>query len=132
MRAAWLDIGPSDQRITVSSIVLHELETGALLSDRPGLQRDRLHTFVDRCTVVEFGPGDAVEAAQVRSRLLRAGTPIGALDILIAGQAIARGWTLVTRNVKHFGRIGGLPIIDWSVGTEPLDPAEIARRVAAP
>ena len=51
------------------------------------------------------------------------------LDTLIAGQALARGWTVVTRNVRHFGRVEGLPLIDWGVSPELLTPAEIAARV---
>jgi tRNA(fMet)-specific endonuclease VapC len=40
-------------------------------------------------------------------------TPIGAYDILIAGQARARGLTLVTRNLREFERIPGLSSENW-------------------
>jgi tRNA(fMet)-specific endonuclease VapC len=41
------------------------------------------------------------------------GRPIGAYDILIAGQAIARDLILVTANHREFGRIKGLRWEDW-------------------
>ena len=39
---------------------------------------------------------------------------IGSMDLLIAGQAISRGWAVITRNVRHFGRVEGLAVEDWS------------------
>ena len=36
----------------------------------------------------------------------------------IAGQARARGWTVVTENRREFDRVDGLTVIDW---TEPQD-----------
>ncbi|HEV7679743.1 MAG TPA: PIN domain-containing protein [Candidatus Dormibacteraeota bacterium] len=46
--------------------------------------------------VVDFDDEDARTAGQVRATLEAAGTPIGAYDVLIAGQAVRRGSTLVT------------------------------------
>jgi hypothetical protein len=42
-----------------------------------------------------------------------AGKPIGAYDLLIAGQALHRKLTLVTANAKEFGRIKSLLWEDW-------------------
>jgi tRNA(fMet)-specific endonuclease VapC len=41
------------------------------------------------------------------------GTLIGPYDVLIAGQAVARGMILVTRNIQEFGRVMRLQIQDW-------------------
>jgi tRNA(fMet)-specific endonuclease VapC len=49
----------------------------------------------------------------VRARLERAGTPIGPLDTLIASQAVARKFTLVTNNEREFRRVAGLSIENW-------------------
>jgi predicted nucleic acid-binding protein len=40
--------------------------------------------------------------------------PIGAYDLLIAGQALRRGLTVVTANTAEFGRVTGLSWQDWS------------------
>jgi len=36
------------------------------------------------------------------------------MDTLIAAQALRLGATVVTRNVREFGRIQGLKVIDWA------------------
>jgi tRNA(fMet)-specific endonuclease VapC len=50
----------------------------------------------------------------VRAALEKSGTPIGPYDLLIAGQALARGLTVVTANVGEFGRVPGLETVDWT------------------
>ena len=62
--------------------------------------------------------------------LRRLGRSIGDIDTLVAGQALARGWTVVTGNVSHFGRVEGLSLIDWGVSSDILSTGEVARRVA--
>ena len=42
------------------------------------------------------------------------GKPIGAYDLLIAGQALRRKMTLITANTKEFGRVKGLLWEDWA------------------
>ena len=49
----------------------------------------------------------------VRSRLEAAGTPIGGNDLLIAAHAIVLDMTLVTDNVREFGRVVGLRVENW-------------------
>lgn len=39
--------------------------------------------------------------------------PFGPLDTLIAGQALARGFTVVTRNVRELSRVTGLAFENW-------------------
>lgn len=60
-----------------------------------------------------LGLAEAVAAAKVRAGLEAKGTPIGPLDTLIAGTALAAGGTLVTRNVKEFRRVDGLLVENW-------------------
>jgi tRNA(fMet)-specific endonuclease VapC len=68
---------------------------------------------VSLLTILPFGSAEARAAARVRSGLERQGLPIGPLDTLIAGTAMAHGLTLVTHNVEEFGRVEGLAIVDW-------------------
>ncbi|MCJ2132835.1 type II toxin-antitoxin system VapC family toxin [Methylobacterium sp. J-026] len=57
-------------------------------------------------------PYDALYA-DLRFELERAGTPIGANDLLIATQALADESVLVTDNTREFARIDGLMIENW-------------------
>jgi tRNA(fMet)-specific endonuclease VapC len=61
-----------------------------------------------------FDDEDAREAGRVRAELELAGKPIGAYDVLIAGQARRRAATLVTSNVTEFTRVVGLKLEDWA------------------
>lgn len=47
------------------------------------------------------------------------GMPIDDVDILIAGVALAHEWTLVTHNQRHFDKIAGLTVEDWSTTKSP-------------
>ena len=63
--------------------------------------------------VLPFTADDAQRAAEIRAVLQRAGTPIGLYDTLIAGQALARDLTLVTRNTREFLRVQRLRVENW-------------------
>lgn len=62
-----------------------------------------------------FEPADAEHAGAIRVHLERAGTPIGAYDLLIAAQARRHGAILVTANEREFARVPGLTSEDWAV-----------------
>ncbi len=65
--------------------------------------------------VVPFDAADARAAGAVRANLEAIGRPIGPLDTLIAGQALARRLILVTANTQEFVRVEGLHCEDWSI-----------------
>ncbi|HEV7455804.1 MAG TPA: type II toxin-antitoxin system VapC family toxin [Roseococcus sp.] len=103
--------------VFVSAIVLHELFYGAFKSARV----ERNVALVERLRfgVLEFSAEDARAAGRVRAALAAKGTPIGPYDVLIAGQAVARGLVLVTGNRGEFERVDGLSVEDWNLGGWP-------------
>jgi tRNA(fMet)-specific endonuclease VapC len=96
--------------VGVSAIVMHELFYGAFRSARVEANVARVDGL--RFEVVAFEREDARAAGAVRAALASAGARIGPCDVLIAGQALARGATLVTHNVREFGRVEGLRVED--------------------
>lgn len=120
----------SDAPIMISALVVHELETGLVDGSATARRHVQIATLLAQGTAVDFTVDDGRASGRLRGMLRASGTPIGEIDTLIAGQALGRGWTVVTRNVRHFGRVEGLPLIDWSEGSEPLTPERIAARVA--
>ncbi|MDD9984010.1 MAG: type II toxin-antitoxin system VapC family toxin [Gammaproteobacteria bacterium] len=98
--------------IGLSAIVTYELYYGAFNSRR----MDRNIELLDRLAfeVVPFDASDARVAGAIRSELEAVGRPIGPYDLLIAGQARARGLTLVTANSDEFLRVQDLDCEDWS------------------
>jgi len=102
-------VAPTD--VGVSAVVMHELYYGAFKSQR----RERNLALIDalRFEVLPLDTEDARHAGEIRAWLAAHGMPIGAYDILIAGQARARGLTLVTRNLREFERVPGLSTENW-------------------
>jgi tRNA(fMet)-specific endonuclease VapC len=109
MLARMKQHSPADFGMPV--IVRHELLYGAYKSERVEKNVARVEAF--QFEVLEFDPEDAAEAAKIRARLAAKGTPIGPYDVLIAGQARARGLTVITHNTKEFKRVPGLTVEDW-------------------
>ena len=101
------------QRLAIPAIALYELEVGIAKSAAPARRRAQLEQLLALLAVLPFGAAEATVAARIRAELEQAGTPIGALDTLIAGTALRHGATLVTRNLKEFQRIEGLALEDW-------------------
>ena len=99
----------------LSSIVLYELQVGVEKSSRLEANRERLLNLIaNDFILLPFSEEDASAAAKIRATLERQKQPIGPYDTLIAGQAIARGLTLVTANVSEFARVESLQLEDWS------------------
>lgn len=105
----------TDASIAVSSVVLFELWYGVARSARPTENAERLRIFLSAgIDALAFEEDDAQAAGELRAELDAAGTPIGPYDLMIAGQALCRGATLVTANVAEFARVRGLRWEDWS------------------
>jgi tRNA(fMet)-specific endonuclease VapC len=99
----------------LSSIVLYELWFGVARSGRPEQNAQRLRVLLSGGMSIEpFDEQDAAEAGRVRAELARGGRPIGPYDVLIAGQALRLGATVVTANVGEFARVPGLSWEDWA------------------
>jgi tRNA(fMet)-specific endonuclease VapC len=101
------------QEIGISTIVLFELQVGIAKSTSPAKRTQQLQQLLSRVNLVLFDRDSAVAAATIRAQLEQQGTPIGPMDVLIAGTALACQATLVTHNVKEFSRVSGLAIADW-------------------
>ena len=98
-----------------SSVVMFELWYGVDKSSRPQANSERVAIFLSGPVgVLPFDDTDARAAGSIRAALETSGRPIGAYDLLIAGQALSRQLTLVTANVKEFSRIKGLNWEDWA------------------
>jgi tRNA(fMet)-specific endonuclease VapC len=101
--------------LSVSSIAIFELWFGIGKSERKDFNRARVDSFLRApFEILPFEGDDAEIAGLLRAELRRASTPIGAYDLLIAGQALRHKMTLVTANVSEFSRVKGLKWADWA------------------
>lgn len=107
-------LAQSREDVAVSVITEAELRTGAAKSSSPVKTLRLVENFLKPLTIVEFSSEDASTYARIRTRLERAGTPIGPLDTLIAAQAVGRKLTLVTNNEREFRRVSDLTVVNWT------------------
>ena len=103
--------------------VAEELERGSLCTTavsrfellsgvRSARQEAAVRELLAAVSALPLDEEAADRAAEVRRALERSGEPIGMADSLIAGIALARGGTLLTRNRRHFERVGGLRLAE--------------------
>lgn len=101
--------------VNVSTVVAFELWYGVAKSEQQEVNKRRLETFfAGPISLTPFEEEDAKTAGSIRAELEASGRPIGAYDLLIAGQALRHKSTLVTANGKEFGRVKGLDWEDWA------------------
>jgi tRNA(fMet)-specific endonuclease VapC len=107
-------LSKSRSEVGASVITEAELRLGAAKSASPAKTLHLVENFLRPLTIIEFSSADAVAYAMVRARLERAGKPIGPLDTLIAGQAVARKLVLVSNNEREFARVSSLRLENWA------------------
>lgn len=102
-------------RFYTSSVVAFELWYGVFKSARPMENTRRCEAFFSGpVELLVFQEEDARIAGGIRAELERLGKPIGAYDLLLAGQAVRNKLKLITANVAEFSRVKGLLWEDWS------------------
>ena len=99
--------------IGIPIVVLYEIETGIAKSQQPQKRRNQLATLLAAVHVLPFDLAAARQSAELRAAMETAGTPLGPIDTLIAGTALACRVTLVTSNTREFCRVPGLKLDNW-------------------
>ena len=105
-----LEHRPSE--LYISARTLAELRFGADKRDSKKLHR-LIGAFIESVATVAFDKDAAAHFGRIAAALAGRGTPIGSLDAMIAGHAVAQRSVLVTNNPKHFGRVPGLRCENW-------------------
>jgi len=101
-----------EAQVCTSIIVAAELRYGAAKRASPRLTA-QLEAVLGALDVLPFEAPADVTYGRLRTRLERAGTPIGSNDLLIAAQTLTLGYTIVTGNEAEFARIDELPQENW-------------------
>lgn len=99
--------------VVISVITYGELHNGALKSKESSAALANLQALCERLPIQGMAPEAAEHYGQIRSALEKSGNIIGGNDLWIAARAIALDLTLVTNNVKEFGRIPQLRLENW-------------------
>ena len=101
-----------ENRVCTSIIVASELRYGAAKRQSPRLT-SQLEAVLSALDIMPFEAPADVTYGIIRAQLERAGKPIGGNDLLIAAQALALGYTIVTDNEREFARIPRLIRENW-------------------
>jgi len=100
--------------VSISAITLAELMHGVEASAYPEKNTIALNQFLSIIDVLSFDDEAAAEYGKICTALRRQGTPIGAMDMLIAAHARAKGLIMVTNNIREFERVDGLKLENWT------------------
>ena len=96
------------KEICISSVTYAELVHGVEKSQAIEKNRLALALLLANIEIVSFDSLAAESYGKIRADLEKAGTPIGPLDMMIAGHARSLGYTIVTNNTKEFQRVRGV------------------------
>ena len=99
--------------ICISAITYAELVHGVEKSKAVERNRLALTILLSNIEILDFDMNAAEEYGRIRADLEKKGTPIGPLDMMIAGHAKSLGYTVVTNNVGEFKRVEGLQHENW-------------------
>lgn len=106
------EVDPSD--VCISSVTYAELVHGVEKSAAVDKNRLALSMLLANIEILDFDVDAADCYGKIRADLEKKGTPIGPLDMMIAGHAQSLGYTVVTNNVKEFSRVSNLKIENWA------------------
>jgi len=98
--------------IGLCSVVAAELAYGVAKSGS-ARNRDALEMFLAPLIILPFDVAALWVYGDLRAELERKGTPIGALDTMIAAHALSNKSILVTNNSREFARVPGLALENW-------------------
>ena len=102
------------ENICISSVTYAELSHEVEKSKSIEKNRLALSLLLANIEILNFDSLAAESYGKVRADLEKAGTPIGVIDMMIAGHALSLGFTVVTNNTKEFERVKGLKLENWT------------------
>jgi toxin FitB len=114
---AWLRSTARPNRF-LSVITIAEIEAGVAATSDPARQARYAAVLAAarleyRDRIAPIGEREAAAYLAVHKALKAAGTSIDPPDALIAATALANGWIVASRNIKHLERTGAAVINPW-------------------
>jgi tRNA(fMet)-specific endonuclease VapC len=107
------------KRLCISAVTRGELLYGLALKDGAHRLTRLVDQFLLRVQCLPWDEAAATHFASIAADLHKAGTRIGTMDAMIAGHARAIGAVLVTNNARHYSRVAGLTVENWSDAPAP-------------
>ena len=100
--------------LKVSVITLMELYYGAYKSRSIAGNLAKVVTLENVLEVLPVGRETVDVFGLLKAGLEKAGTLLDDFDLILAASALAHNLTLVTNNLRHFQRVEGLKLTNWT------------------
>jgi tRNA(fMet)-specific endonuclease VapC len=110
-------VSPGD--CAISTVTSYELCTGVEKCADPAKELAKVNLLLATVHQFAFDTRAAQVAGRIRALLESQGRMIGPYDVLLAGQALSTGLTLVTANTGEFGRVPALRLENWQAAPVP-------------
>ena len=103
-----------NDQINISVITLMELYYGAHKSQKVSINLSKIKRLEQVIEIIPVGAECVEIFVLLKSQLELEGNRLDDFDLIIASCALAHNLTLVTNNIKHFQRIDGLKLANWT------------------
>lgn len=100
--------------MNMSVITLMELYYGAHKSLKIVSNLAKIKTLELSFEIISISEESAEIFGMTKAQLEKAGSPLDDFDLIIASSALSNNLVLVTNNVRHFQRIEGLKLTNWT------------------
>ena len=92
-----------------------ELYYGAYKSQKVTSNLAKIKLLEQSLEIIHIGMESAEIFGMLKAQLEVNGTRLDDFDLILASCALLRNLTLVTNNLKHFRRIDGLKLANWTI-----------------
>ena len=96
-------------------ITIMELYYGAYKSKKITGNLSKVRTIENAFEIISVSSECAEISGMLRASLKKSGMLLDDFDLIIASCAMTNNLTLVTNNTKHFSRIDGLKLTNWTI-----------------
>ena len=100
--------------LKISIVTLMELYYGAYKSQKVASNLAKIKSIEEAVEIIPLGRESAEVFSILKANLEKAGTPLDDFDLILATCALAHDLVLVTNNTKHFERVQGLRLANWT------------------
>lgn len=100
--------------LAISVVTRAEIRYGQALLNANDKRHATIDLLLDATPTLAWTTQAADLYGTINAQLRKSGLPIGDLDVMIAAHALSENLILVTHNTKHFERIEGLKMEDWT------------------
>ena len=105
----------TDAPKAISVITYGELVYGARKSSNIEKNLAKVYRLAELFPIIDISPAIMEIFGELKASLEKSGKTIDDMDLLIASTAIVNNLILVTNNEKHFQRITGLEMVNWTL-----------------